>query len=211
MNQYRSDTKVTIREIEPSKMRKIIAQTVTEVFTTVPHYYVTVPIDATKIIRLCEKENVKIPDVLIKATSTLLKKYENLNGYWENGKIYLYDEVNIGYIVVVDDGMLIPVIKNADKLSIKEIHNIRTDLVKRTLSHRLLPDEYKFGTFTISNLGTLPVESFTGVLYKKQSGLMTVGKVMNGILKVTLVCDHRLVDGYLAARFLSDLKEMLEG
>lgn len=200
-----------MREVEPPRMRRIIAETVTETFA-IPHYHVTVPIQGGDLLKFCEERQIKIADAVIKVVAGLLKseKYQMLNGFWHNGRIYLYEEVNIGYIVAVDDGMLIPVIKNADKLTVHEISQIRKDLVQRAISHRLLPDEYKFGTFTISNLGTFPVEHFTGILYKQQSGLLTLGRLMNGTLKVTLVCDHRMVDGYLAAQFLSELKTKLE-
>lgn len=200
-----------MRKIIPSKMRKIIASTTSEVFREVPHYHVTIKIEAYNIFKQAQKKGVKPVDVVIYHVAKLLREYELLNGYWENKTIYLYDEINIGYIVAVDDGMLIPVIRGADKLTIEEIRIKRRDLVSRTLSHKLFPDEYKGGTFTISNLGTLPIESFTGVLYKNQSGLLTLGKFsIKEPCKITLVCDHRLVDGYYAAKFLAALKERVE-
>lgn len=200
-----------MRKMIPSKMRKIIASTTSEVFREVPHYHIAVKIKACNILKQAQKRGVKPVDVVIHHAAKLLREYELLNGYWEDEVICLYDEVNVGYIVAVDDGMLIPVIRTADELTMKEIYIRRRDLVSRTLSHKLFPDEYKGGTFTISNLGTLPVESFTGVLYKRQSGLLTLGKLSTEEpCKITLVCDHRLVDGYYAAKFLAALKERLE-
>ncbi|MDK2864309.1 MAG: hypothetical protein PWP37_501 [Thermotogota bacterium] len=200
-----------MKKVIPSKMRKIIASTTAEVFKEAPHYHVTVKIEARGIFEQAQKNEVKPVDVVIYHVARLLKEYELLNGYWQEDVIYLYDEVNVGYIVAVDDGMLVPVIRRADELTIKEIYTKRRDFVSRTLAHKLLPDEYKGGTFTISNLGIFPVEIFTGVLYKNQSGLLTLGRfTTEKPCKITLVCDHRLVDGYYAARFLTELKERLE-
>jgi len=205
-----------VRKIVPSKMRSIIAQTTSSVFKEVPHYSVTSEIDMTQSLEVISKsKEVKLPDLIIYKTARLLKKYEYLNAFWKDGFINLYERVNIGYIVAVDDGMLIPVIRDADRLTIREIYRKRKELVQKTLNHKLLPDEYKGGTFTVSNLGVLHVDHFTGILYKDQSGLLTIGRVSDRLpgfklLKVTLICDHRIVDGYYAAKFLTELKEFLE-
>lgn len=205
-----------MRKLEASKMRKIIAETTSETFSSAPHYSVTISIDVSKAYRKADDNDVKVTDVIIFIASRLLSnEFPLLNAFWKEGEIFLYEEVNIGYVVAIDDGMLIPVIRGANKLNLQEIGIVRNDLVSKTLNHKLLPDEYKGGTFTISNLGTLPVDHFTGVLYKNQSGLLTMGRARTTEsgrkhLKLTLVCDHRLVDGYYAASFLTKLKEKLE-
>ena len=194
-------------------MRGIIAQTTSSVCGKVPHYSVVVEIDVTKSMKIInEMRKAKITDLIIYGSAQLLRKYEYLNGFWgDDDSVNLYEQVNIGYVVAVDDGILIPVLRDADKLGIGEIYNIRKRLVQKTLNHKLLPDEYKGGTFTISNLGILPVDHFTGILYPNQAGLLTMGKISDGhILKITLVCDHRMVDGYYAAKFLAELKEFSE-
>ena len=205
-----------IRKLQPSNMRKIIAKKTIESFSKIPHYSITIEINASAVLEALTKCFLKISDGIIYVTSRLLKKYELLNAFWdeEEEKICIYENINIGYVVAVDDGILIPVIRDADKLSIKDIHNIKKDLVSKVLSHKLLPDEYKESTFTVSNLGILPIDSFTGIINENQSGLLTIGSVYpkNDLkfLKLTLVCDHRLIDGYYAAKFLTDFKKYLE-
>ncbi|RLF02604.1 MAG: hypothetical protein DRJ64_09140 [Thermoprotei archaeon] len=205
-----------IRKVIPSKMRRVIAQTTSTIFKEIPHYSVTVEVDVGRSLEIIGKmKNVKLLDLIIYKTARLLRKYEYLNAFWKDEVINLYERVNIGYVVAVDDGMLIPVIRDADKLTVEKIHSVRKELVEKTLKHKLLPDEYKEGTFTVSNLGVLQVDHFTGILYTNQSGLLTVGRVSNRfpgvkLLKITLTCDHRVVDGYYAAKFLTELKEFLE-
>jgi len=205
-----------MKKLKASKMRKIIAKTTSETFSSAPHYSVTISVDVSEAYRKANENDVKITDIIIFTASRLLSnEFPFLNAFWEEGEIFLYEEVNIGYVVAVDDGMLIPVIRGADTLNLQEIKAVRSDLVSKTLGHKLLPDEYKGGTFTISNLGILPIDHFTGVLYKNQSGLLTMGRAYTTEsgrkhLKLTLVCDHRLVDGYYAASFLTRLKEKLE-
>ena len=205
-----------IRKLSPSNMRKIIAKKTTESFSKIPHYSVTVEVNVSSFLKIMTKRSLKISDSVIYIASRLLRRYELLNAFWDEEKeeICIYENVNIGYVVAVDDGILVPVIRNADKLSIEDIHNVRKELVNKVLTHKLLPDEYREGTFTVSNLGVLPVESFTGIINEKQSALLTMGSIYSKndskFLKLTLVCDHRLVDGYYAARFLTDFKEFLE-
>ena len=200
-----------MRTVVPSKMRRSIAFVTSASFSSIPHYHVIVEIDARMIFACAKKNGVKPVDVILYYTSRLLREYELLNGYWEEDLIHLYDEVNLGYIVSVDDGLLVPVIRQADRLELHEIYTLRRDLVVRALAHRLLPDEYRGGTFTVSNLGTLPVESFTGIILQRQSGLLTLGRLyQDRPSKISLVCDHRLVDGLYAARFLTSLKQRLE-
>ena len=201
-----------LKVVVPSKMRRVVAHITSESFSKVPHYHVTVEFDAGAAFSLSQRSGVKPVDVILYHVARLLREYELLNGYWEEDTIYLYGEINIGYVVAVDDGMLIPVIRKADELALPEIHIKRRDLVTRALTHKLLPEEYKGGTFTVSNLGVFPVDSFTGVIYKNQSGLLTLGRLSPDKLgKISLVCDHRLIDGYYAAKFLSELKSRLEG
>ena len=218
-------------EIEITKMRQVIAQRLSESKRTAPHFYIDMSADATAISQLKEdlaKKSeqvgikVTINDILIKLVSQALKEFPRVNAALINDRIRVFKAVNVGVAVGIEEGLIVPVVKNADRKTISEIGREVRDLAEKARTKRLLPDEYSGGTFTISNLGMFGVETFHAILNPPESGILAVSAaipkpvVVNGeivvrpCMKLSLSVDHRLVDGVLAAKFLRRVKELVE-
>jgi pyruvate dehydrogenase E2 component (dihydrolipoamide acetyltransferase) len=218
-------------DIELTKMRKVIAQRLQESKMNAPHFYVDVTADATAMTQLKEsleekaqEEGIKVSfnDILIKILSQALEEFPMVNASFREDHIRLHHEINIGVAVAVDEGLVVPVLKNADKKTISQISSEVAELAGKTRNKRLLPDEYQDGTFTITNLGMFGVESFHAIINPPESGILAVSAVIpkpivedgeivaRPCLKMSLSVDHRLVDGAVAARFLARIKELVE-
>ncbi|MBW1767861.1 MAG: 2-oxo acid dehydrogenase subunit E2 [Deltaproteobacteria bacterium] len=218
-------------EIELTKMRKVIALRLSESKRTAPHFYVDMTADATALIQLKEdlekgsgQTEVKITfnDILIKLVSQALKEFPMVNASILGDRIRMHRAVNIGVAVGVDEGLIVPVLKNVDQKSISRISREVRDFAERARNKKLLPDEYLGGTFTITNLGMFGVETFHAIINPPESGILSVSSIMQKpvvidgeitvrpCLKISLSVDHRVVDGVLAARFLGRVKELVE-
>jgi pyruvate dehydrogenase E2 component (dihydrolipoamide acetyltransferase) len=218
-------------DIELTKTRRVIAQRLQKSKVTAPHFYVNVTADATAITRLKEDsvkrsdkpaDKTTFNDILIKIASQALKEFPIVNSSFLEDRIRVHRAINIGVAVAVDDGLVVPVVRNADRKSISQISHEVTELARKARNKKLLPDEYRGGTFTITNLGMFGVEGFHAIINPPESGILAVSAiiqkpvVMEGeiiiqpCVTLSLSVDHRVVDGSVAAQFLARIKELVE-
>ena len=211
-----------------SQMRKVIAKRLSESLFTAPHFYVTMSIDMDQAIatrtKINESSSVKISfnDFVLKACAVALKQNPNINSSWMGDKIRYNEAINIGVAVAVDEGLLVPVIRDADQKSLGAISTMVKDFAQKAKAKKLQPSDWEGSTFTISNLGMFGVEEFTAIINTPDSCILAIGGIQqvpvvkNGavvpgnVMKVTLSCDHRVVDGATGAAFLQTLKALLE-
>jgi pyruvate dehydrogenase E2 component (dihydrolipoamide acetyltransferase) len=216
-----------VNEIELSSMRRTIAKRLVQSKAPVPHFYLTVDVamdrlwDAYKALR-DENYPISLNDVIIKATASALKSHPELNASFAGDRVKQYSRVHIGVAVALEDGLITPVIRDADSKSLTEIAAEARALADRARNRRLQPHEYTGGTFSISNLGMMGIEEFSAIINPPEAAILAVGAVRevpvveNGQVKVgrrmkmTVAIDHRVADGAQGARFLQTLKRMLE-
>jgi len=218
----------TYTDTPVSQMRKVIARRLSESLFTAPHFYLTMEILMDKAmetrVKLNELSPVKLSfnDMVIKACAVALKQHPVINSSWLGDKIRQNKVVNIGVAVAVDEGLLVPVIRNADGKGMSTIATEVKELAGKAKSKKLQPAEWEGSTFTISNLGMFGIDEFTAIINPPDACILAVGGikqtavVKNGelaignIMKVTLSCDHRVVDGASGAAFLQTVKALLE-
>jgi pyruvate dehydrogenase E2 component (dihydrolipoamide acetyltransferase) len=213
-----------------SKMRKAIAATVSYSKQHIPHFYVTYEIDMTRVINQLGdlkqkkegKEKITINDVIIRAVAATLKNYPYLNAIFPEQGLILKKEVHIGIVIGLPEGLIIPVLKDCDKLTLEEISRGVRNLREKAESGKFSSADFSDGTFTISNLGMLGVTDFAAIIYPPQTAILAVSAIKDipviregtvvstKLMKVTLSVDHRVVDGIIAAHFLRDVKKFLE-
>lgn len=211
-----------------SSMRRTIARRLAESKFTAPHFYVTVEIDMDRAVALREDlqaaEELKLSynDMVVKACALALARFPMVNAAWAGDTIATHAEVHVGVAVALPDGLITPVVRQADKKPILEISREIKDLAARARERKLRPEEYSGSTFTVSNLGMFDVSEFTAIINPPASAILAVGgvrrvPVVDGDairpghrMKVTLSSDHRVVDGALAAQFLAEVRALLE-
>ncbi len=211
-----------------SQMRKVIAKRLSESLFTAPHFYLTMKINMDAAIKartlLNENATTKISfnDMIVKATALSLKQHPKVNSSWMGDFIRENHHVNIGIAVAVDEGLLVPVLRFADGLSLSQISGTVKEFAKKAKDKKLQPADWEGSTFTISNLGMFGIDSFTAIINPPDACILAVGGiaeepvVKNGqivpgnVMNVTLSCDHRVVDGATGAAFLQTLKSLLE-
>ena len=210
-------------------IRKVMAGRLVQSKSPVPHFYVVTEIDMEKIIALKNSLNetekdVKISfnDIFIKLTAYTLKENPQITSHFMEDKIRRHKNINLGFVVAVEDGLIIPVIRNCDKKSIKEIAIESKLLVEKAKERRLRRTDYEGGVFTISNLGMYDVEHFSAIINPPESAILAIGSIIKKPvvindqitirhrIKVTISCDHRVIDGTGAALFLKSLKTNFE-
>ena len=224
--QYIGQEKYTEKPV--TQMRKVIAKRLAESLFTAPHFYVTMSIDMDQAIVARNKMNEVAPvkisfnDLVLKACAVALKQHPAVNSSWLGDKIRYNEHVNIGVAVAVEDGLLVPVVRFADGKSLSQISVEVKDFAQRAKAKKLQPPDWEGSTFTISNLGMFGVDEFTAIINPPDacilavSGIQQVPVVKNGavvpgnVMKVTLSCDHRVVDGATGAAFLNTVKVLLE-
>lgn len=224
--QYIGEEKYTEKPV--TQMRKTIAKRLAESKFTAPHFYLTMSIDMDSAMAARTKINefapVKISfnDMVIKAVAVALKQHPVVNSSWQGDKIRFNEHVNIGVAVAVEEGLLVPVIRFADGKSLSHISAEVKDFAQKAKSKKLQPSDWEGSTFTISNLGMFGIDEFTAIINTPDSCILAVGGIQqipvvkNGavvpgnVMKVTLSCDHRTVDGASGAAFLQTLKALLE-
>lgn len=221
-------------EVPMTQMRKIIAKRMSESYFGAPTFTQTWEVDMTEMISLRKKliepikqktdKKLTITDLISLAVIHTLPKHKYINASLnkEGDKITFHSYVNLAMAVGLDDGLLVPVVRNADKMSLSELVVALKDLTERTFSKKLLPDEQTGSTFTISNLGMYAVDSFTAIINQPNAAILSVASakqtpvVIDGeikvrpIMKMSLTSDHRLIDGLTAAKFMTDLKALME-
>ncbi|MDF0607897.1 pyruvate dehydrogenase complex dihydrolipoamide acetyltransferase [Wolbachia endosymbiont of Onchocerca gibsoni] len=215
--------------IEVSNMRRTIAERLVESKQNIPHFYLTVDCQVDNLISLKNKINsanennkVTINDLIIKAAAFSIKKFPDINSSWIDNKIVRYSNIDISVAVALEDGLITPIVKNADKKGILSISREVKTLVNRAKSGKLKPEEFQGKGFTISNLGMFDIKAFSAIINPPQSCIMAVGAskkqpiIINEkvgiaeIMIVTLSADHRTVDGVMGAKFLNTFKHYIE-
>lgn len=211
-----------------SQMRKTIANRLSESKFSAPHFYLTTKINVDSLIELRKnlinnlETKISFNDIIIKAVAFSLSKHRNINVSWGKDTIVKNKDINIGVAIAVDEGLVVPVIKNTDQHNILDISNKIKDFVNRANSKKLSIDELNGNTFTVSNLGMFGIDEFTAIINPPDACILAVGSiqktpvvkddkiVVGNVMKVTLSSDHRIVDGAQGAQFLKTLKTMLE-
>jgi pyruvate dehydrogenase E2 component (dihydrolipoamide acetyltransferase) len=215
---------------ELSLMRKTIARRMTESKKTIPHFYLTMRIAMDATVELRKKlnegkkddEKISYNDLVVKAAAHALEEVPEVNSSFVDEKIRVNKQINIGVATATPDGLVVPVIMDANKKSAADIARETRDKAERARRRKLRPDEYSNATFTISNLGMFGIDHFTAIIDPGQSAILAVGALVQepvvvdgrvqpkNIMRVTLSCDHRVIDGYIGTQFLVKLKEILE-
>ena len=218
----------SFREEKVSQMRKTIAKRLAESKYSAPHFYLTMEINMDKAIEARKSMNeispVKISfnDMVIKAAAAALRQHPKVNSSWLGDKIRYNDHIHIGMAVAVEEGLLVPVIRFADSLSLSQISNQAKTLGAKAKNKELQPKDWEGNTFTISNLGMFGIDEFTAIINPPDACILAVGGIketvvvkdgqmkIGNVMKVTLSCDHRVVDGAVGSAFLLTLKGLLE-
>jgi pyruvate dehydrogenase E2 component (dihydrolipoamide acetyltransferase) len=217
-----------------SSMRKVIARRLAESKATIPHFYVSTDVEIDALLKIRADLNARSPkdgpgayklsvnDLVIKATAVTLRRFPNVNAMWTEDAILQLHDVDISVAVSITDGLITPIVKNADIKGLAAISNEMKDLAARAKSGKLKPEEFQGGGFSISNMGMYGVRDFAAIINPPQAGILAVSAgeqrpvVKNGALAIatvmtlTLSVDHRVIDGALAAEFLQALKRKIE-
>jgi pyruvate dehydrogenase E2 component (dihydrolipoamide acetyltransferase) len=219
---------LTSEDVNVSQMRKTIARRLSESKFTAPHFYLTMEIDmdnaiaARKAINASGDVKISFNDFVVKAVAMALRKHPKVNASWLGDTIRYYNYINVGVAVAVDEGLLVPVIRNTDHKGLAEIGAEVKELAGKAKDKKLQPSEWEGNTFTISNLGMFGIDEFTAIINSpdacilavggiKQTPVVKDGQIVPGnIMKVTLSCDHRVVDGAVGSAFLQTVKANLE-
>ncbi len=209
-------------------MRKIIAKRMAESVTTMPHFFVTVSVDMTGLMEFRKSARreqglkASVGDFIMKACALTLRAMPVVNSVCLGDTMVTRQRVNIGMAVALDDGLIVPVVRDVDQLGMNDLAERTKDLAERARTGKLNPDEFQGGSFTISNMGMLGVDQFTAIINPGEGAILAVGAaietpvvrrgevVVRTIMKMTLSSDHRIIDGAVAAQFLKKLRETLE-
>ena len=211
-----------------SQMRKVIAKRLSESKFSAPHFYITMDInmdraiDARKALNTNGDTKISFNDLVIKSCALALKKHPAINSAWMGDSIRESDHVHIGVAVAVEDGLLVPVLRHVDLMSLASISASVKDLASKAKDKKLQPADWEGNTFTISNLGMFGIEEFTAIVNPPDAAILAVGGIKQvpvvkdgavvpgNVMKVTLSCDHRVIDGASGAAFLQTIKGFLE-
>ena len=212
----------------PTSMRKIIAERTTLTKQTVPHFYLTIESNVDKLLEMRKKINessdnkISINDILVKALALSQKQNPKTNVSWVNEKIITYKTIDVSIAVALNEGLVTPIIKDADKKGLIEISNEIKYLAEKSKKGKLLPHQYEGGTISISNLGMFGITEFSAIINPPQSCILAVGTIKKtpffindkiravNILKSTLSADHRVLDGAVAGKLLKDFNDIIE-
>jgi pyruvate dehydrogenase E2 component (dihydrolipoamide acetyltransferase) len=218
----------SFEDLPLSQMRKVIAKRLAESMYSAPHFYLTIEVNmdnaklAREQINSVSPVKISFNDIVIKACAIALKKHPFVNASWLGDKIRINHHVNIGMAVAVPDGLVVPVIRSADLLSLSQIAASSKSYAEKAKNKQIMPDDMKGNTFSISNLGMMGIEEFTAIINTPDACILAVGAmkeiagVKNGqivptsVMKLTLSCDHRVVDGAVGSAFLADVKKYIE-
>ncbi|NOY28225.1 MAG: 2-oxo acid dehydrogenase subunit E2, partial [Oligoflexia bacterium] len=215
------------RQVKNSQMRKTIARRLSQAYLDAPSFFLTARFDCDRLVdfRAQLKQSglrVSFNDILVKAVAMALREVPEVNASWGDQAITRHGGVHVGIAVAIPDGLVTPVIRDADRKGLEEIARQTRDLAQRARDRKLQPDEYQGSTFTISNLGMMEIEQFTAIINPPESAILAVGSlqqepvVRDGKLvaawqlRVTMTCDHRVIDGALGARFLQAVRRTIE-
>ena len=217
-------------DVPLTQIRKTIAKRLATSIGPVPHFFLTTEVDMERAAEAREAINrqlgdqgrVSFNDIVLKATALALAKHRSCNAWFQEDHIRYWNEVHVGMAVAVEDGLITPVIRNADRKSLLAIGQEAKALAGKARDRKLQPNEYTGATFSVSNLGMLDIDQFTAVINPPEAGILAVGSIVQKPvaadgkieirrrLRLTMSCDHRVIDGATGAAFLVTLKQMLE-
>jgi pyruvate dehydrogenase E2 component (dihydrolipoamide acetyltransferase) len=216
-------------DVPLTQIRKTIAKRLAESIGPIPTFYLTSEFDLSRVTEMRaamsemgDEFKVSVNDVILKATATALAQHPEVNAHWLGDKIRLHNRVHLGMAVATNDGLIVPVIFDADRKGMREISAESRDLAKRARERKLTPEQYTGSTFSVSNLGMFGIDQFTAIINPPEVGILAIGaaedkvEVVDGEfvvrkkLRVTMSCDHRAVDGAVGAEFLRTLRRMIE-
>jgi pyruvate dehydrogenase E2 component (dihydrolipoamide acetyltransferase) len=219
--------------IQLSGMRRIIAQRLVESLGPVPHFYLDIDINAAPLMEAREElksagegadaAKITVNDFVLKAAVQAAVKVPRVNASFDGDAMVQYADIDLGIAVAIEDGLLTPVIRTAQNKSLREISELAKDLAHRARNKRLKPEEFQGGTFTVSNLGGMGIDSFSAVINPPQGFILAVGRITKvpvvddcdqiiagHRMSLTMSCDHRVIDGALGAEYLKELRHLLE-
>jgi pyruvate dehydrogenase E2 component (dihydrolipoamide acetyltransferase) len=222
-------------DVPLTQIRKTIAKRLTQSIGPIPTFYLTSEVDMERVWEARDQlvgpqrvagpqsePKVSFNDIIIKAVAMALRQHPACNAWWQDDHIRYWNEIHVSMAVAVEEGLITPVIRNADSKTLRQIAAESQDLAARARERRLKPEEYTGGTFSVSNLGMLDIEEFTAVINPPEAGILAVGRIaekpvahegavaIRRRLRLTMSCDHRVIDGATGAQFLKTLKTMLE-
>jgi len=221
------------KEIIPlTSMKKTIARRMVESFQTAPHFYLTIEVDAKKLERVCQqsipfvesKVGIRLTDtdLLIKIVAKALEDNPEMNCAFTDGGIKVFRRIDIGLVTAVEGGLVVPVIRQANKKSVPEIAKDRAELTEKARQRKLSPDEMTRSTFTIFDLGTFGIDQFSAIIQPPEGAILAIGRIIDKpvaiqaetvirpMINLTLSIDHRVLDGVIGSRFLQRVKEVVE-
>jgi pyruvate dehydrogenase E2 component (dihydrolipoamide acetyltransferase) len=222
---------VPYEDVPLTQIRKTIAKRLAASIGPIPHFFLTTEIDMERAADAREALNkqlgeaggkISFNDIILKAVALALVQHRTCNAWFQDDHIRYWNEVHIGMAVAIDDGLITPVIRNADLKSLREIGAESRELAAKARNRRLKPEEYTGSTFSVSNLGMFDIEHFTAVINPPEAGIVAIGSivpqavpegdrvVVRRRMRLTMSCDHRVIDGATGATFLRTLKQMLE-
>ena len=212
-----------------TQIRKTIARRLSESIGPIPTFYLTAEIDLSKaselrdaMLETGEEYKVSFNDIVLKAVATALSQHPEVNAHWLGDKIRYHNRVHLGMAVATDDGLIVPVIFDADQKRMSEISAEAKSLAKRARERKLKPEEYTGSTFSVSNLGMFGIDQFTAIINPPEVAILAIGAVeekpivvdddivVQKRMRITMSCDHRVVDGAVGAKFMQTLRRMLE-
>ncbi|HET6761535.1 MAG TPA: dihydrolipoamide acetyltransferase family protein, partial [Gemmatimonadaceae bacterium] len=216
-------------DVALTQMRKTIARRLAESIGPIPTFYLTAEFDVERLVEmreaiteLGEEFKISFNDILLKSVATALVQHPEVNAHWLGDHMRRFYRVHLGVAVAIEDGLITPVIFDADQKRLSEISREMKDLAQRARDRKLKPDEYTGATFTVSNLGMFGIDQFTAIINPPEGGILAVGAIeerpvlrdgeitARKHLRVTMSCDHRVIDGATGARFLQTLRRVIE-
>lgn len=217
------------QDIPLTQIRKTIARRLAESIGPVPTFYLTAELDVVRVaemreamIELGDQYKVSFNDIVLKAAATALQQHPEVNAHWLGDKMRYFNRVHVGMAVAVEDGLITPVIFDADRKGLADISREARELAKRARDRKLKPEEYTGATFSVSNLGMFGIEHFTAIINPPEAAILAVGGVEERVvavdgapairkrMTVTMSCDHRVIDGATGAKFLQTLRRLIE-
>ena len=224
-----SDGQADFKDVPLTQIRKIIAKRLGESIGPIPTFYLTVELDLTRVMEmraamaeLGDEFKVSVNDVLLKAIAVALSQHPEVNAHWLGDHIRNFNRVHLGMAVATDDGLIVPVIWDADRKRLSEISREAKELAKRARERKLKPEEFTGSTFSVSNLGMFGIDQFTAIINPPEAGIIAIGTgedklvvekgegVIRKRVRLTMSCDHRVIDGAVGAKFLQALRRLVE-
>ncbi|MBC7673415.1 MAG: pyruvate dehydrogenase complex dihydrolipoamide acetyltransferase [Polaromonas sp.] len=224
-----SDHQSDFSDVPLSTIRKIIAKRLGESIGPIPTFYLTAELDLTRVMEmraamteLGDEFKVSVNDVLLKAIAIALSQHPEVNAHWNGDHIRYHNRVHLGMAVATDDGLIVPVIWDADTKGMSQISREAKELAKRARERKLKPEEFTGSTFSVSNLGMFGIDQFTAIINPPEAAILAIGAgedkvvvvdgepVVRKRVRVTMSCDHRIIDGAVGAKFLQTLRRLVE-